>query len=119
MNREDKDLLLHMAAIKAHCARNPYCFGCRMVMEPEHSACFFQLGKRPSDWTEEVIAASVEDIKPEEVKPRFRNWYKCDHCKTDWNDVWDSMCDDRCPVCGIALSPYYSEEIQEKEGDTQ
>lgn len=117
MDREDKDLLLHMAAIKVHCKQHPNCFGCRMELDPGHSVCFFPLGQCPSDWKDAVIAVPVEEVEPEEVRPRFRNWYKCDHCKADWNDVWDCMCDDRCPVCDIAMSPYYSEEITgEKNG---
>lgn len=109
MDREDKDLLLHMAAIREYCKQRKTCFGCRMEMEPGHSACFFQLGQRPSDWKDAVIAMPVE-----EVNPRFRNWYRCDHCKTVWDDVWDCTCDDRCPMCDTSISPYTSEEIKEK-----
>ena len=115
MNKEDKELLLHMAAIKAHCARNPNCFGCRMELDPGHSACFFQMGQRPSDWKDEVIAVPVEEIEPEEVKPRCRNHYKCNRCGTYWEERWDSMCDDRCPECNETTSPHYSEELLEKE----
>lgn len=114
MDREDKDLLLHMAAIKAYCARNLNCFGCRMELDPGHSACFFQLGQRPSDWKEEVIAVPVESVKPEEFKPKFRNYYKCYQCNVEWNDVGDCTCDDRCPSCDVAMSPYCYDEITEK-----
>jgi len=45
---------------------------------------------------------------------RFRNFYKCPDCGTDWEDVWDSTCDDSCPACGARnISPYKSEDYCE------
>ncbi len=46
---------------------------------------------------------------PEEVEIRFRNFYV--HCDQEWQDEWDSMCNDRCPVCNAEIEPYKSEEI--------
>jgi rubrerythrin len=44
----------------------------------------------------------------------FRNFYKCPDCGTDWEDVWDSTCDDSCPACGARnISPYESEDYSE------
>ena len=28
--------------------------------------------------------------------PRFRNYYRCDHCGHEWEDEWSCMCDDDC-----------------------
>jgi hypothetical protein len=44
------------------------------------------------------------------VKMKYQNFYK--HCNTEWDDTWDSMCNDECPVCGEKdIEPYKSEEI--------
>jgi hypothetical protein len=51
-----------------------------------------------------------------EVELRFRNHYECSDCEHEWNDEWDSMCDDRCPECGTTTSPSYSEDLIE-DGD--
>lgn len=42
---------------------------------------------------------------------QYRNYYKCT-CKCEWEDVWSSMCDDRCPACNTAISPFKSEEVK-------
>jgi rubrerythrin len=47
----------------------------------------------------------------EEVAVVFRNFYECPRCGTTWTDGWSSMCDDRCPSCGIEVSPFHSVEI--------
>lgn len=44
----------------------------------------------------------------------WRNYYKCPSCKTKWNDEWDSQCDDECPDCGVAISPYKSVDLRTK-----
>lgn len=41
----------------------------------------------------------------------YLNKYQC-HCGYVWHDVWDSMCDDKCPVCNTAMSPYTSIELE-------
>jgi hypothetical protein len=43
------------------------------------------------------------------VELKFRNSYR--HCGQEWEDEWDSMCNDRCPVCNKEIEPYESEEI--------
>ena len=29
--------------------------------------------------------------------PLFRNFYRCDRCGNEWEDVWSATCDDDCP----------------------
>lgn len=44
----------------------------------------------------------------------YINSYECP-CGTTWDDEWDCMCDDRCPVCNTSCEPVSSEET-EKDG---
>lgn len=53
---------------------------------------------------------NVGDIDPM-VELRFRNFYECERCGTEWDDEWDSTCDDECPTCGLIMTPKYSEDI--------
>ena len=39
----------------------------------------------------------------------FINHYT--HCGTEWEDVWSSKCNDRCPVCNAEIEPYASDDI--------
>ena len=41
----------------------------------------------------------------------FLNHYRCPDCKEEWEDEWDCMCNDRCPVCNAEIEPYSSEEL--------
>lgn len=49
----------------------------------------------------------------------FRNHYHCTvirndkPCNTQWTDIWDCTCDDRCPECNTAISPHHSDELCE------
>jgi hypothetical protein len=36
----------------------------------------------------------------------FTNYYFCDDCGVQWTDYWSCACDDECPNCGHAVSPY-------------
>ena len=37
--------------------------------------------------------------------------YRCPKCGHEWEDTWDSQCDDDCPECeNRHISPYESEE---------
>ena len=40
---------------------------------------------------------------------RFNNHYKCP-CGYEWEDEWDCMCNDRCPVCNKEIEPHHSDE---------
>jgi len=48
---------------------------------------------------------------PAEAEPEYENNYKCERCGCRWNLTADSMCDDRCPECDLAMSPLRSWEI--------
>ena len=42
----------------------------------------------------------------------FRNFYRCERCGHQWQDVWGSQCDDDCPACGARhMQPYKSENV--------
>lgn len=52
----------------------------------------------------------------EHVEKKFLNKYKCPECKHEWEDAWDSMCDDDCGKCGKRhISPHQSEDIPEAD----
>ena len=40
----------------------------------------------------------------------FINYYHCKDCDEKWEMEWDSDCDDKCPKCHSAYTPYKSEE---------
>lgn len=44
----------------------------------------------------------------------FLNRYHCPVCGEIWNDVWDCMCNDRCPGCRAEIEPYESENLDEE-----
>jgi hypothetical protein len=46
-------------------------------------------------------------------KKTFINKYGCEKCGCEWEDTWDSMCDDECPECGTVMTPYESTEVDE------
>lgn len=46
-----------------------------------------------------------------ETEIRFRNYYKCP-CGNEWQDEWDSMCNDHCCECDAEIEPYKSEDIR-------
>jgi len=39
---------------------------------------------------------------------RYLNQYRCPYCQTEWEDVWDCACNDRCPDCNKEIEPYES-----------
>jgi hypothetical protein len=43
----------------------------------------------------------------------FRNFYHCPKCDEEWEDEWDSTCDDECPNCGCICTPERSEDIED------
>jgi hypothetical protein len=42
---------------------------------------------------------------------RFRNHYLCPNEGTRWQDEWNHLCNDRCPVCDAEIEPYFNEDI--------
>lgn len=65
-----------------------------MMLDPEH-----------------LQELSIDILKHCSNKQWFRNHYRCTQCKTEWQDEWDCMCDDRCPNCDSPMEPYYSQDI--------
>jgi DNA-directed RNA polymerase subunit M/transcription elongation factor TFIIS len=55
---------------------------------------------------------NVDDDDADDDEPSFFvNFYHCERCDHEWEDVWSSMCDDDCPACGARhMSPYKSED---------
>ncbi|NJA07803.1 hypothetical protein HC024_19005 [Methylococcaceae bacterium WWC4] len=43
---------------------------------------------------------------------RYLNRYRCPCCQTEWEDVWDCGCNDRCPDCNKEIEPYESALIE-------
>ncbi|KAB2922702.1 MAG: hypothetical protein F9K30_12060 [Dechloromonas sp.] len=44
----------------------------------------------------------------------WENHYSCRACtseQVDWTDTWSCQCDDECPECGDAISPYRSKWV--------
>ena len=59
-----------------------------------------------------VAERTPADTESEKVVMRFRNFYRCPKCGHEWDDCWDSMCNDECPECGIKdITPFNSEEL--------
>lgn len=46
-----------------------------------------------------------------EIKYKYINYYKCPNDGEEQIDMWDSMCNDRCPECNAEIEPYDSTEI--------
>ena len=44
----------------------------------------------------------------------YENHYKCP-CGATWSGIWDCMCDDRCPACGMSCNPVKSIELSKEE----
>jgi hypothetical protein len=56
-------------------------------------------------------AFTDEPIKPD----MYLNYYRHNSCDVEWEDEHSCQCDDECPVCGAAISPYRSENIETGE----
>lgn len=57
---------------------------------------------------------SPESVTAEEPVQLVRNFYKC-VCGYGWEDIHSCACDDRCPVCNTAVSPYDSNDLEKGE----
>ena len=44
--------------------------------------------------------------------PDYLNKYECE-CGCEWDDVWDCMCNDRCPDCNRETNPKESIDLTE------
>ncbi len=59
------------------------------------------------EWPSEEAWVELEDLTCQ----KYTNYYYCGDCKERWEDIWDCKCDDKCPTCNKAYTPYKSEEI--------
>ncbi|TCV86105.1 MULTISPECIES: hypothetical protein [Methylomonas] len=50
---------------------------------------------------------------------RYLNQYHCPYCQTEWEDVWDCGCNDRCPDCNKEIEPYESALIEGESAETE
>jgi len=50
---------------------------------------------------------------------RYLNQYRCPYCQTEWEDVWDCACNDRCPDCNKEIEPYESALIDGESAETE
>lgn len=42
------------------------------------------------------------------MNTQYVNYYRCSQCMTDWSNIDDCQCDDRCPGCDASHSPVTS-----------
>ena len=49
---------------------------------------------------------------------RYINYYQCPDCNALWEDIWTSMCNDRCPECNKEIEPYASKDLPQPHGVT-
>ncbi len=59
---------------------------------------------------ETIIDRQIYTLKPP-VNAKYRNYYRCSSDDMEWSDEWESMCNDRCPICRFEIEPYTSEDV--------
>jgi len=42
---------------------------------------------------------------------KFYKYFHCNECDNKWTDIWDSLCNDRCPTCSTEIEPYAFVEL--------
>lgn len=62
---------------------------------------------------------SVTAMQTEASTVRYLNQYRCPYCQTEWDDVWDCGCNDRCPDCNKEIEPYESALIDGESVETE
>jgi predicted nucleic acid-binding Zn-ribbon protein len=66
------------------------------------------------------VYTDIAVMNNDDVKLKWHNFYCCPQCGHQWEDDWDSQCDDDCPECGCRhISPYKSEEIRQTSPDRE
>lgn len=50
---------------------------------------------------------------------RYLNQYRCPYCQTEWEDVWDCGCNDRCPDCNKEIEPYESALLEGESAEAE
>ena len=60
-----------------------------------------------------MVQFNTDSTQEESV---FRNFYECDDCGHEWEDIWSCHCDDDCPECGARnMTPFKSEDAEDGE----
>lgn len=49
------------------------------------------------------------------VEIKYINYYKCPIDFLEWQDSWDSMCNDKCPMCDKEIEPHTSFDIKRRQ----
>ena len=81
-----------------------------LIQHHGHKIVCVTYGKPPYD----NVAIECEDCSTvlldfDNVK--YVNYYRCSNDGHEWQDEWDSMCNDRCPVCNAEIEPYDSDAL--------
>lgn len=66
-----------------------------------------------------IAQPGVSVIPTETYTVRYLNQYRCPYCQTEWEDVWDCGCNDRCPDCNKEIEPYESALIAGDSAETE
>ena len=66
-----------------------------------------------------ITQPGVSVIPRETCTARYLNQYRCPYCQTEWDDVWDCGCNDRCPDCNKEIEPYESALIEGESAETE
>ncbi|OAH96748.1 hypothetical protein A1353_23945 [Methylomonas methanica] len=66
-----------------------------------------------------IAQSSVSATMTETGTVRYLNQYRCPYCQTEWEDVWDCGCNDRCPDCNKEIEPYESALIDGESVETE
>ena len=65
----------------------------------------------------EQLNVTAMQTKPSTA--RYLNHYRCPYCQTEWEDVWDCGCNDRCPDCNKEIEPYESALIEGESAEIE
>jgi hypothetical protein len=67
-------------------------------------------GKDYIDLGSEAVIVKHDGLTGDEPD-KYTNYYRHNKCDAEWQDDHSCQCDDECPVCGTAISPYKSDDI--------
>ncbi len=62
---------------------------------------------------------SVGTTSADNSTVRYLNQYRCPYCQTEWEDVWNCGCNDRCPDCNKEIEPFESALIEGELVETE
>ena len=72
--------------------------------------CGFSCNSELDPWEISFDNCKVRFGEPETANVFFLNRYS--HCGVEWENTWESSCNDKCPICGKEIEPYQSEELE-------